>query len=129
MILVDTCIWIEFFRGTPLYLEGLTHLINKHEVVAIGCVFAELLQGARTEREVQLILQYWRRLPKAIIEDEIWLDAGLLSFQGKCYAKGVGLTDLAIVVVARQNNYTIWTVDKKLQSVLAPVELYQPEKC
>ncbi|MEI6790939.1 MAG: PIN domain-containing protein [Myxococcaceae bacterium] len=124
MILVDTCIWIEFFRGTRIYLEGLTRLINNNNVATIGCVFAELLQGARTERETQLLMQYWRRLPKAA-EDEIWLDAGLLSFQGKWYAKGVGLTDLAIVAAARQNSYTIWTVDKKLQSVLTVSELYQ----
>src|SRR3989338_7572828 len=125
MILVDTCVWIEFFRGTPLYVEALTRLIDSHKVVTIGCVFAELLQGARAEREAQLIVQYWRRLPKTS-ENEIWLDAGLLSFRGKWYAKGVGLTDLAIVVAARQNSHTIWTVDKKLQSVLVPSELYQP---
>jgi len=120
MILVDTSVWIDFFRGkaSAIYL---TDLIERREIAAIGCIFAELLQGARNDEEVRIITGYWADLPK-LNEDRIWLDAGLLSFQNKYYAKGVGLIDLAIITAARKNQCRVWTLDKKLQDVLDPSE-------
>ena len=123
MILVDTSVWIEFFRGNPAYFQELSRLIEERKIMALGCVFGELLQGARSEREVKIIEQFWAQLLQ-INEVDVWIQAGKLSFEGKWHSKGVGLIDLAIVVAARKNQCRIWTLDKKLQSALNPSEVF-----
>ncbi len=122
MILVDTSVWIDFFRGRAAAAR-LSDLIEQREIATIGCIFAELLQGARSQEEVETLSSYWADLPR-LNEDSIWFEAGLLSFQNKYYTRGVGLIDLAIITAARKNQCRIWTLDKKLQSVLELSEVF-----
>jgi predicted nucleic acid-binding protein len=44
MILVDTSVWIEFFRGNEPYFTKLKELIESSDVLAHEVVFGELLQ-------------------------------------------------------------------------------------
>lgn len=123
MILVDTSIWIEFFRGNALYYHFLSKLLEKREAIAIECIFGELLQGARSSQEKTIIKNYWSLLPK-IEEDGIWLMAGEASSHKKLHSKGIGLVDLAILSVARIAEVKIWTLDKKLLSILRTSETF-----
>ena len=126
MILADTSIWIEFFKGNPLYHNTLSKLLEKREVVAIEYIFGELLQGARSAQEKIIIKNYWSLLPK-IEEKGIWLMAGEASSHRKLHSKGVGLIDLAIYSAARFMEAKIWTLDKKLLSILRPLETFSHE--
>lgn len=121
MILVDTSVWIDFFRGRPIAFK-LNHLIEQGEIATIGCVWGELAQGARSRQEIEILEGYWNNLPK-LNETGIWFEAGMLSFENKYFSKGIGLIDLAILAAARKNNCRIWTLDKKLQAILEPLRL------
>ena len=123
MILVDTSIWIEFFKGRPLYYNTLSKLLENREIIAIECVFGELLQGARSFQEKTLIKRYWSLLPK-IEEEGIWLMAGESSSYKKLHSKGIGIIDLALLSAARITQSKIWTLDKKLLSILKPTEIF-----
>lgn len=52
MILVDSSVWIDYFRGTPTpQADELDRLLG-HEVLATGdLILAELLQGFASERD------------------------------------------------------------------------------
>lgn len=123
MILVDTSIWIEFLKANSLYYDTLSKLLEKREATAIECIFGELLQGARSSKEKTVIKNYWALLPK-IEENGIWLMAGEASSHRKLHSKGVGLVDLAIYSTARLTGAKIWTIDKKLLSILRPSETF-----
>ncbi len=123
MILVDTSIWIEFFRGNSLYYHPLSKLLEKREAIAIECIFGELLQGARSYQEKTIIKNYWFLLPK-IEEAGIWLMGGEASSYKKFHSKGIGLTDLVILSAARVAEVKIWTLDKKLLSILRTSEIF-----
>lgn len=122
MILVDTSVWIEFFRGNQEFFK-LAELMEAQQVVTIGCIFAELLQGARSQKEVVVLMDYWANLPK-LAEEQLWVEAGLLSCQNKYYAQGVGLIDLAILTATRKNQCRLWTLDKKLQNIMQSSEVF-----
>lgn len=62
MILVDTSVWIEFFRGNEPYYSELKELIESSEVLVHEVVFGELLQGCKNKNEVSFILEYWKNL-------------------------------------------------------------------
>ena len=125
MIVVDTSIWIEFLKAKSPLFSRLKEQLEQQQVLALGCVFGELLQGARDHEEKNILTQYWRNLPK-IEETGLWIDAGILSFQNKFFSKGVGLIDAFLLAAARKHKAAIWTLDKKLKSVLKPEEIYMP---
>ena len=61
-ILVDTSVWIDFFRGKEsLEVERLISYIEDNERIFTGdLILAELLQGVRSEREFSLLESTFR---------------------------------------------------------------------
>ena len=51
MIVVDTSVWVEFLKHRQAYFLPFTTLLDQQQVIAVECVFGELLQGAKTSRE------------------------------------------------------------------------------
>jgi predicted nucleic acid-binding protein len=114
MILVDTSVWIDFFRQRdPSIDKMLSGLLEDNEVVALSPIFGELLQGAKNREEEETILEFWEYLPK-IEEAELLIEAGKLSREHKLIAMGVGLLDSCILAACKINNLQVWSLDKKL---------------
>ena len=57
-VLIDTSIWIEFFRKKDPYFEVVRNLIEKDNVCCIGLIYAELLQGAKAEKELSTLRDF-----------------------------------------------------------------------
>ncbi len=56
MILVDSSVWIDFFRGTRNpQAETLDGLLGTARIVVGDLIVAEVLQGVRNEREFQQV--------------------------------------------------------------------------
>lgn len=123
-IIVDTSIWIEFLKNSPIIFPRMQALLEDNNVIGVEFIFGELLQGAKTIREKDIINLYWQCLPKAD-ESSIWLEAGDFSSENMLLNKGVGLIDCAIIVLSIRNNFKVWTLDKKLKSVLASNQIYE----
>jgi predicted nucleic acid-binding protein len=114
VILVDTSIWIDYFKSTPgSAAESLIAHLENEQVVALSVVFGELLQGVRDSREEKIILDHWRNLPK-VDESDLFIEAGKLSYRHKLYSAGVGLIDCYIIAAAKTHRLDILSLDKKL---------------
>jgi hypothetical protein len=92
-------------------------LLEESRIIVVECIFGELLQGTKTERERNIILSYWNCLPK-IYESNLWLDAGIYSNKNKLVYKGIGLIDSVIILSVLRNNLLVWTLDKKLSDAI-----------
>ncbi|PJZ64088.1 pilus assembly protein [Leptospira wolffii] len=123
MILVDTSVWIEFFRGNDPYFSDLKELIESSEVIVHEVVFGELLQGCKNKNEVSFILEYWENL-NTLTSDGSFLSAGKLSFENKHIDKGIGLIDSVLINEVRSKKLQLWTLDKKILKVLDKKEVY-----
>jgi len=123
MIVADTSVWIEFLRNNPKVFSQMLGLLERGEILAVECIFGELLQGAKSKREKSIISDYWENLPK-VDELGIWISAGDYSSDHKLISKGVGLIDVVILLLARRLKAKVWTSDKKLKAVLRPDEVY-----
>ncbi|HLZ15770.1 MAG TPA: PIN domain-containing protein [Cyclobacteriaceae bacterium] len=123
MIIVDTSVWIDFFRGSnqPL-IDKLELLIENSEAAAISCVFGELLQGVKNEGEEKIILDFWNNLPK-LDETNLFIDAGKSSAKHKLINKEVGLIDSYILAAVLKYNLSLWTFDKKLNEAFSSMLL------
>jgi predicted nucleic acid-binding protein len=122
-IIADTCIWIEFLKNNPVFFTPMQDLLEKNNIFAVECIFGELLQGAKSKREIELITAYWNILPK-LNEENIWIEAGMYSGEKNFFEKGIGFIDSVLLVLSLKNNLKIWTIDKKLSSLLLPGQIY-----
>ena len=127
MIIVDTSIWIEFFRGNEPHFEQVSKILERNDALALSPIFGELLQGAKSNHERAILMDFWSNLPK-LTENEMFIRAGAESSRNKWTDKGVGLIDAMIIVAAKETSSFVWTLDKKLQSLLKKEETYIPGK-
>ena len=123
MIIPDTSVWIEFLKNNPEYFAKVKHLLENQQILAVECIFGELLQGAKNKREIEIISLYRENLPKIEIGNG-WIQAGIYSSANKLISRGVGIIDSYIIISARNSNSQIWSLDKKLNSLLKKEEIF-----
>jgi predicted nucleic acid-binding protein len=123
-VLVDTSIWIDYFReGTDS--EKLDFLIDENLIVTNEMVLAELIPYLKIKKHTKVIelLGEVKKTPLAIQWEEI------IEFQVKCLengANGVGIPDLIIAQNAKQNGCKVYSLDKhfRLLNQVLKLDLY-----
>jgi predicted nucleic acid-binding protein len=113
----DTSIWIQYFKGNPEYFKTCQQLLNTGSVYTLEVIIAELMQGAKGKRELEMIELFYQNLPKLDAHDQIF-EAGAFSQKNQLISKGIGLIDSIIIFAAIQKLKKIWALDKKIKSFL-----------
>ena len=108
-VLVDTSIWIEYFR-TGNNSEKLDYLIDEDLIVINDLILAELVPSlrVRNQRKIVKILNAIYKLELSINWDQ------LIDFQFKCLKiglNGIGIPDLIVAQNAKQNHCEIYSLD------------------
>ena len=127
MIIVDTSIWIDFFKKKLDEFDILINLIETGQIIMLDIIAAELLQGAKSKREVKIIKAYWDNLVKYSKGDLI-IQAGEFSYKNKLIDKGIGLIDSIIITVAINSNSKLWTRDKKILNNVGDRIIFKPKE-
>ncbi|MCD6272262.1 MAG: PIN domain-containing protein [Deltaproteobacteria bacterium] len=108
-VLVDTSIWIEYFRNRN-NLEKLDFLIDENLIVANDLILAELIPFLKIRNQQKLI-----KLLHKINKLEIVVNwSQLIDYQYKCIKNGIngiGIPDLIIAQNAKQNHCSIYSLD------------------
>ncbi|MDR0448383.1 MAG: PIN domain-containing protein [Treponema sp.] len=123
MIILDTTIWIEHLKSNPNYFSIISTLLENREILAVECVFGELLQGAKNDFERDIIWNFWVHLPKEHYENII-IEAGIYSAKHKLLDMGVGLIDAVILMHGIKSSSEIWTLDTKFLKVIPDSLIY-----
>ncbi|GHT71456.1 hypothetical protein FACS1894110_24560 [Spirochaetia bacterium] len=124
MIILDTSVWIEFLRKNEKYFDFISQMLTKMDIMAVEVVFGELLQGVKNKREEEIILDYWKHLPKIDNDTEIIISAGIYSHKNKLIDKGVGLIDSIIIMHGIKTDSKIWTLDTNFFKAIPPELVY-----
>ncbi len=108
-VLVDTSIWIDYFRGGDDSIQ-MDFLIEENLLVTNDLILTELIPFLKVRNETRVInlLYNINKLDLSINWNEI------IDYQYRCLKNGlngVGLPDLLIVQNAKQNNCKIYTLD------------------
>ena len=114
-VLVDTSVWIEYFRSGNNF-EKLDFLIDENLVVINDLILAELIPflKIRNQRKVIKLLNHINKLEIHIEWDQ------LIEFQYKCLKNGlngVGIPDLIIAQNAKQNHCEIYSLDNHFKLI------------
>jgi len=117
-IIVDTCVWIEFFREPESELTlHLKSLLRERKVIMVGMVMAEILQGVKSPKEADLVEQNLAKLPYLDITQDIWVTAGKISSSLRSTGNAIPLSDLIIAAMALSGNHEIFTVDQHFNKI------------
>ena len=110
MILVDTSIWIDYFKGVESSLP-LMNLIDSNSLCTNDLILAELLPSLKVRRETELV-----RLLESVERYSIRIDwKEIINMQVYNLKNGinkVGIPDLIIAQNAIQNDLKLYAKDK-----------------
>ncbi|MEM6583265.1 MAG: PIN domain-containing protein [Pseudomonadota bacterium] len=114
-VLVDTSIWVDFFRGGENSLP-LDSLIDDDLVVTNDLILAELLPHLLTRRQKKLasLMKALKRIPM----DIDW--SRVIDTQVGCLrngANGVGIPDILIAHSATNHGCALWSLDKHFRFI------------
>ncbi len=111
--MVDTCIWVDFFKNTNHdQCDMLEHLIMEDRVLVSDVVRAELLVGSKSIKEFKLIESVINGLKIAPVNSEVFNEAANLGYELRRQGQTLPLTDLIIAAQCQQQNIPVWTKDK-----------------
>jgi predicted nucleic acid-binding protein len=129
VILVDSSVWIDFFRASPGPAgQELRRLIAEAKPTALtGVVVTEILQGlTRDVTRIERYLAQWEMLEPAGLRT--YVEAAALYRLGR--AKGISLTtiDALIAAIALEHGASVFTLDKDFSRIaaVANLPLYKP---
>ena len=129
MVLVDTSVWIAFFRdGSSPAAKKLDLLLEEGEVCFCGLIEAELLPGLRREDRAR-VRTLMAGLPCVEIATDIWADVA--EIQGHSLAPGLGpfsIPDLILAAVALRHKLPLFSLDRHFQSIARVTGLQLWEK-
>ncbi len=114
-VVVDTSAWVAFLRGytsSTIVVSIVRQLIQAEAAMLVGPVVAELVQGARGQREVRTLAELTQLLPydEATVDD--WREVG--ETMRELRARGITLpfTDTLIAVMANRRGLPVLTIDR-----------------
>ena len=121
MILVDTSVWIDFFRGEKSAQREILHkLIEEEEDIALTeIIITEILQGIKAERDFRKIKTHLLRFPiykpKGL---ETYLDAAGIYRNCRKKGKTVRKTiDCIIAVICIENDLILLHKDSDFNQI------------
>jgi predicted nucleic acid-binding protein len=131
MILVDTSVWIGFFRGVDSpAAHSLEKLIDGEEDLFISeFILAEVLQGFKKDRDVELARRYLLEFPIALLKG---FDSYIRAAQiyRTCRKRGVTVRKTADCIIAQtaiENDLLLLHDDSDFDRIASvwPLEIYQ----
>jgi len=127
VIVIDTSVWVEGFRGAAPIQTELGRLIDADLVALVSPVRLELLEGCRAAERVQLgrvlgAVPTFVPLPSTWTRVEDWLRVAAKA------AQRFGVLDLLIGATARENRASVWSLDSDFERMakLRLIKLHRP---
>jgi len=116
-VLVDTCIWIEYFRDEPGLSTTLADLIKKGVVFTAGIVLFELFQGIKNEKEKALLKDVFKGMHYVEMKSQTWLNAATLVKLIKNKGMTIPPSDIFLAQLAIESDLKIFTIDTHFKKI------------
>jgi len=112
MIVVDTSVWIDYFRkSNPVLKKELDTLILGDHVLLPVIVKLEILTGLSKNNFIK-IQSYLDAFPEAKPTDHTWLHVARAIQTGINHGIRFSVSDLMIGILAVENKASVWSLDK-----------------
>lgn len=115
--LVDTSVWIDFFKGVPSAKALLEKLVAEDCVFTAGPILFELLQGVKSSEERKQVKDAFLATHYLEITPDDW--EGAASMASDLRAKGITLpmTDILIAHLAKAHHLEVLSFDHHFDQI------------
>ena len=112
MVIADSSIWIEFQNnpGSEVGAE-LDRLLANDEVVMVGPVLTEVLQGSRSESDLDFFASRLTALSFLEADQETWVKAAELNYRLSREGSMLSLGDLMISTLALYHDIPVYSLN------------------
>jgi predicted nucleic acid-binding protein len=118
MVIADSSVWIEFLKRPHTRIgQEMTRLLRANEVLMVGTVLAEVLQGANNDDQIESIGSRMLVLPFLEADQAVWRQAGSLASQLRRQGQTTALGDIVIAVQAIESDHAVFTTDTDFRRV------------
>ncbi|MDO8885859.1 PIN domain nuclease [Candidatus Oleimmundimicrobium sp.] len=128
MILIDTSVWIDFFRGADtLHRVAMHKLIKEDDVCLADIIVAEILQGIKSDKDFKVVKSRLLEFPIYSLKD---VHSYIQSAQiyRACRRRGLTirkLVDCFIAQIAIENGLVLFHNDKDFDSIAKTIKELQ----
>jgi predicted nucleic acid-binding protein len=116
-IIVDTSIWIEYFKNNQKYVPFIEDNLNLENILISGPIISELLHGVKSEKEYKLLSESISAVPYAECVYDDWIKTGETLYNLKKKGITVPLTDILISAIAIRHDASVLSLDKHFKSI------------
>lgn len=126
MVIADTSAWIAFqTKPDSEFGRQFDALLAGDEIVMVGPVLAELLQGARSESDFSFFAERLGALAFLEADQATWIKAGELNYKLRARGRIIPMADLIVTALAIQHGIPVYTSAKDYQEVPG-LQIYEP---
>ncbi len=128
-VLIDTSVWVEFFRKRNSAISTrLREYLKLNQVYYAGPIFVELYQGAKTRREIEVLDQLFDTINYVDITRSHYHHAGLVSQKAAREGNVFSTIDVILAVLAYDESLSLYSLDHHFQDIsrYCPVSLIVP---
>lgn len=124
MILCDTNVLIEFYKGNPIIVDALRVIGPSNMAISIATL-GELYFGAKDKRELRIIQSHLSTLPILPLEGEI---SALFTSLLESYAisNKLSIPDALIAATAIHHGLPLYTLNAKNYRFISNLQLHTP---
>ncbi len=121
MVLVDTSVWIDFFKNKESAEVNLLQraIADREDIAICGLILTEVLQGIKTNKEYDLVLESFESLSFLEMDKEVYILAANiyreLRKNGITIRKSI---DCLIAAVAISHNIPLLHNDKDFEPIV-----------
>jgi len=108
MILVDTNVIINFWKKPD---KDNIEIFENEDIATYGIIKAELIHGAKTDKEIDLIIESLADFTFFEIKDNDWIEIGKILNLLKKNGITVPFQDAVLTFLSIKNNTFFWTYD------------------
>ncbi len=126
MILVDTSVWVEFFKQQTMVADHIRVLLKKKAVITLEPIFSELLYGVGNKKEYEVIFSFWQMLPKIEFPEGSMIEAASLARQRNYHLMGIGVLDAAIIRATEEGDHLLWSLNERINEHVRKPLIYRP---
>jgi predicted nucleic acid-binding protein len=116
-IIVDTSVWIEYFKNNNDFVGFIEDNLSLDNIRITGLIISELLHGVKSSKEYLLLSEAIKAVPYIECDYQDWLKTGEILFNLKKKGKTVPLSDAIISAIALRIDASVLTLDYHFREI------------
>lgn len=126
-VLIDTSIWIEYFR-TPgnSCSNAVSSFLRNEEACYTDIIALELIRRAKTRKELSILETLFSTIERLTATETTFREAGLLGCHLARKGINLGTVDLLIARLTIEHKVPLFTRDQHFKAIarISPLKLY-----